>query len=141
VANIDQIAKKLDGIEYGRKFGERVEALIGTPPGVVVVYGYSDDLTEIMGAVYEEEPNGVIYIANGKTMAKPDDDQRETLKEFGVLDAWLAKLDGAIKLETDYTNDGFVVRSCSVPFARFSVMEDGERYGDGIVFEVEPNGQ
>lgn len=51
--NRDELAKLLDGREYGNETDKHVEKL-AKAAGLVIVYGSSDDLMEFRGAVDEE---------------------------------------------------------------------------------------
>lgn len=49
----NELAEKLEGIEYRTDFPEEL-MLLAKEEGLVVVHGYSDDNIELNGAIYEE---------------------------------------------------------------------------------------
>lgn len=120
-----------------RQYGEEL-----TPPeeeearaaGLVVVFGASDDLAEFRGAIRDEAGIGAIRITtNGKFL---EDERMDALKEL---------VDEGVLSESDLPKFGVIIArhtesghsyDTSIPHAKFTVTEDGEHFGEGIVFHL-----
>ena len=126
----EELAAKLDGCEYGEEMTDALVKL-ARESRLVVVYGASDDLTEFNGAIRDEAYLGESFVTAGGSEPRLMDQHDCNCEFCGFKD----KTRGAIRINSDFTKKGFSVR-CSIPAATFSVMEDGERYGDGLVFAV-----
>jgi hypothetical protein len=122
----EDLARKLDGCEYGNEMSaELVNA--AKRSRLVVVYGASDDLTEFSGFFRDEGGLGEFFIVNGSLL-----EPHECNCEFcGFKD----KTHNAIKVTSGFDDNGFHV-TCNAPHATFSVMEEGERYGNGLVIQI-----
>lgn len=132
----DEIARELNGSEYplsiSKGLSERAKA-----GGVVIVYGSSDDLIEFDGAIYDEAgayEGGTFYIdAKGLLdRSQIEDGDDEAIADFvnrkktarSIEAHWLA--DG--RYSWTYTTD--------IPHATFEIVDDGEPYCRGIVFNL-----
>lgn len=128
----EELAAKLTGREYRRELtpAEEKEA---KKNGLVVVYGASDDLVELRGAINEEVgvyDGGSVYLCSGGILANDcgDDDcpyfekEKEKAKHIDAL--WCA--------EGDYS----WTYNTSIPHATFEIVEDGEPYCRGLVFSL-----
>lgn len=122
----EQMAAALDGTEYGSEVSKFLSDE-AKKARLVIVYGASDDLTEFAGFIRDEAGLGTHFIADGKLLDVHDCN----CQYCGFKD----KTRGAVRISSDFGDKGFSVR-CSAPAAIFSIMEDGERYGDGLVFQV-----
>ncbi len=128
------VAEKLNGREYGSELtDEEAEQLQSV--GLVVAFGYSDDNVEFRGAIDEEVgvwEEETIYFFRGMIMCIPCGgnpgcplwkEERKKAKAITVKN-----FDEGWKFETD------------IPHEKFTIMEDGEVYGEGIVFAYEDVG-
>ena len=135
IAELQELAAKLDGRETGNETTKELEAE-AKEKGFIIVFGYSDDCTEFRGAMFEESSGGTTYFSkSGKifdegalnaidklvadgTMARPHVNQIEAVwgKEMpdGRKPSWHYKL--------------------TMPHAEFRILEDGELYCVGVVF-------
>ena len=128
----DELAQKLNGREYGTEleYSERKAAM---EAGLVVIFGASDDLVEVQGALDEEVG------AYGGTSLRLSRQQVTWVGEhscdcdhcgFQALQAQMAEVRAiwggtpAWKIETD------------VPHAEFTIMEDGEPFCQGVVIDL-----
>ena len=125
----EELAAKLDGCEYGEEMSDGLVEQ-ARQSRLVVVYGAFDDLVEFNGAICDEAGLGESFVVGRPTPRLLDPHDCNCM-----YCGFRQKLDGAIRINSDFTEKGFSVR-CSVPAATFSVMEDGQRYGDGLVFAV-----
>lgn len=120
-----ELARKLDGCEYGLEVSEE-DVQLAKENGLVIVYGYSDDNMEFDGALHDEVgcyDGGVARVC--KFGVYTDEVPANTeLREIKAV--WCATEDSAPwTYETD------------IPHATFNVYEDGELYCVGIVFSLE----
>ena len=134
----EEFAAGLDGVvSYGNELDDYARKT-AEENGLVVVYGASDDLMEIDGAISDEADvyeGGVVYFNSDGVLRCPDCEPalydcpyylREMEKAKKIKAVWCPKdSEAAWKYETD------------IPHATFRVFEDGELYCIGIVFSVE----
>lgn len=134
--NIKEFANMLNGREIGNEI-TIAEEQQAKGLGFVVVFGYSDDNTEFSGAIDEEIGSfeeKTIYLdekgifedcANGCRYSR---DAKEKCKTIEAV--WNDGEDGpAWSYKTD------------IPHETFEIMEDGEAWCRGIVFEVKNLGR
>lgn len=120
----EQLATILNGAEYGNEMSNE-EIIIAKESGLVVVYGASDDLMEFEGAINEEFGTEAYFDNEGNTFERCDDDCIHSQRAF----------EKANKIEADYTKEGWRYKT-EIPHATFDIMEDGELYCKGIVFDM-----
>lgn len=108
VEKLKEFAEKLNGRQYLNELTKELEAY-AKENGIVIVYGQSDDLMEVRGAIDEEfgcYDGGIFYLGFAKVEA-----------------VWCPKgTDYSWGYETD------------IPHETFTIMEDDEHYCKGIVF-------
>lgn len=132
------LADILDGAKYGFRLTDEIKAQ-AKHDGLVIVYGASDDLMELRGAINDEVDvyeGGTVYF-DDKGLLKFHDDcggERELCPYYAaakknaktITAVWCPDgTDFAWMYETD------------IPHATFRVLEDGEHYCLGIVFSME----
>lgn len=120
----------------GRDIGQEIECFeekLAKEAGLVVVYGYSDDLVEFRGAICNETGcyRGEKILLNAKGLFEdPDNDcdncpyLQKAKEEMKVIKAVWGKDGISWTYET------------TIPHSTFDIMEDGEVYCRGIVFDV-----
>ena len=120
-----QFAEMLDGKEYGYPQFAKEEIQIAKENGFVIVYGVSYDLMEFEGAIYDEGScfnGGKIYICEtgcvdyGNARTKCIEAKWCNTDEYGNVIKWTYKTD--------------------IPHETFMIYENGEKYCQGIVFEI-----
>ena len=123
--DIHEIAKMLDGREY-RSEVTKEEAAVFKKEGIVVVYGASDDLTEFEGAIYDEYGAGKTIYFNelGRIIQNECCDDCPYFEKIVQTAPWYLR-------STEELPWGWFT---NIPHASFTVIEDGEEYGKGIVF-------
>lgn len=128
--NIQEFAKLLDGREYDNEITPAEEKQ-AKELGFVVVFGVSDDLIELRGAIDDEAgcfDGGEIYLAEDGLLEECGDNckyfraARKQCKTIEVV--WYGEDDYLWTYKTD------------IPHATFDIMDDGEPYCRGIVFEL-----
>lgn len=139
----EELAAKLTGREYTNEITKTEEAE-AKKSGLVVIFGASDDLAELRGAIYDEAgcyDGGEFFLdPTGKQFLLPqiEDEDDEILKKYGVSEAARAVLAAAIKVEALWCKEpGYSwTFATDAPHATFEVMEDGEHYCRGIVIDL-----
>jgi rubrerythrin len=130
--NIKEFADKLNGREYGKEI-TREEMQLAKELGFVILHGASDDLAEFVGAIYDEAgccDGGNIYLTAKGLIGE---------LECGCKYAQAIRKQQeatAKKIEAVWNSEGYSwTYKTDIPHATFEIMEDGEKYCRGIVFE------
>jgi hypothetical protein len=126
----EELAKELHGNEYGEELDAFLEAQ-AVQAGLVVVFGYSDDLTEFRGAVHDETGCSAILLTKDGIFNQDECDSE--CKYFRAAREAIAKSGNKIKAR--YDSEGWTYET-TIPHATFDIMEDGRRYCRGIVFSL-----
>lgn len=127
------VADRMNGREYGNEVTEE-EANELDFHGLTVVYGYSDDNVELEGSISDEigcYDTITIPILDGDILKKCSDDCDDYDCPF-----WRDALARAKNIRATFTSDGWKFET-DFPCEKFTIMEDGEVYGEGIVFAME----
>jgi hypothetical protein len=133
--NREELAAILNGREYRDEI-TRAEHKAAREAGLLVVFGASDDLVEIRGAMEEEEGayhGATISISEALTVIKPREDAGELIAE-----GWTPPK-RFLTVKAEWCPSGFAGSwriSADKPFSKFDIMEDGELYCEGIVIDV-----
>ena len=131
-----ELAAKLNGREYLREITDE-EAKQAKASGLVVVYGASDDLIEFRGAIHDE---GDCY-DGGEILF----DSKGVLPSWGVAsdseesaEAYFERKPKARMIKALFAKEGsYTWTYCTViPHETFEIVEDGEPYCRGIVFNI-----
>lgn len=129
-----EFAAKLTGREMDAEI-TRTEELEAEQHGLVVVYGFSDDLVEFRGDIDDEVGcynGGKILLTKTGVLQTPDCGQDEC-PHFAIAKR-AAKEITAKWCETD---DACWTFETGIPHETFEVFEDGALYCVGIVFSTE----
>jgi hypothetical protein len=131
----EELAKLLDGCEYGSELG-CFDGRVVKACGLVVVYGASDDLMEFEGAICDEvdcyEGGSVLVDAKG-LLTRDDDDDDETIAEYVKRRNAAREIEALWCAEGDYS---WTYRT-DIQHATFEIVEDGAPYCRGIVFALD----
>lgn len=105
--------------------------------GLVVVFGASDDLVEFRGDINDELDayNGTTVKLDGLGLLP----RRESIEDDVELEKYFIRKRGNLKtIEALWcAEDGYSwTFKTDIPHATFEVMEDGEHYCRGIVFDL-----
>lgn len=133
--NIFEFAEKLNGREYGSEL-TREEEKEAERFGFVVVHGASDDLIEFRGAIIDEAgcyDGGTIHFDKNGIFEDCDSDYKYALAAKGLCKIIEAVWCGDDEYSWSYKTD--------IPHATFDILEDGEKYCRGIVFDIQSLGQ
>lgn len=132
------MADQLDGREYPFYLGQEEKRFL-KQQGLVVVYGASDDLMEFDGAIYDEFECCDVGTATIDKKGLLDSwetakDNMDTEEEF---QAYFDRKRNAKQIEAIWCKDGIAWQyKTDIPHATFKVMEGGEVYCVGIVFDI-----
>lgn len=127
--DIHEAAKRLDGNEYGSEGSKELFAEMKANR-LVAVFGASDDLMEVRGAVDDEYGTGPIYFdGRGEIINECDNDE---CPHYAQL------IKGAPSVEANFDDEGYTFTyKTTIPHATFDIMEDGDKYCRGIVFSLD----
>ena len=129
--NKEDLAAKLQGRQIGDEISKE-EIQLARQAGLVVVFGASDDLMELEGAIRDEASiyngGGVLLTERGVYTPDCENDccpheirKQKTLKEIRAI----------------WDEDGFSWQyDTEIPHATFEVFEGSEMYCKGIIFSV-----
>ena len=134
--NAKELAAKLNGREYLREITDE-EAKQAKASGLVVVYGASDDLIEFRGAIHDEGDcydGGEILFALAGVLPSWDSasESEETAQEYFERKAKARTITALFANEPGYT----WTYKTDIPHETFEIVEDGEPYCRGIVFNI-----
>lgn len=134
----EELAKKLDGIEYRKDISSELIAE-AIEYDLVIVYGLSDDLMEIEGAISDEGGcyEGEVFLIDEDGLLP----RRDDIDDDDELEKYFSRKKKAKKLEALWCtphpeNEPAWTYSTEIPHASFNVMEDGEVQCRGIVFDL-----
>ena len=133
----EEIAKLLDGSEYPLNISKELQYGC-LKNGIVIVYGASDDLMEFRGAIREELDcyEGGEFLFDRQGQIKDWYDIRDDISEEDAKDYFQRK-DGAANIEAIWGQGEYSWQyKVDFPCAGFDVVEDGEKYCQGIVFNL-----
>jgi len=128
---IEEFALKLNGREmYGEITYE--EKMLAEKFGFVVIFGYSDDTALIRGAIsgaIDCNDGGPIYFSYPALLKNRCDNKR---CPYFDQEKRYAKV-----VEAVWDSEGyFWIYKTDIPHAAFDILEDGEKFCRGIVFDI-----
>lgn len=127
----DEIAAQLNGSEYPLRISKDISEAAKLA-GVVIVYGASDDLMEFDGAIHDEigaHEGATAYLTKDGLLQNECED--EDCPHFAKMKA------SAATIEALWDNAGYSwTYKTSIPHATFEVVEYGEKYCRGAVFNL-----
>lgn len=132
----EELAAAINGLEYPADPPTNIE-IIAAAHNLVIAYGASDDLMEFRGATYGEiscygggtaliDSQGLIPSRN-----EIDDDDEDALLNY------LTRKKSAHPISAIWDSEGYSwVYKTTIPHATFEIIEDGDKYCRGIVFNL-----
>ena len=135
---VEELAEKLDGMEYGLIIPEAIKTQAKLD-GLVIIYGASDDLMELRGAINDEVDvyeGGTVYFDDKGLLTFHDDcgGERELCPYYAAAKKNAKTITAVWRPEgTDFA----WMYETDIPHATFRVLEDVEHYCLGIVFSME----
>lgn len=131
-----QLAAQLNGREYGKEITKEEEKL-ARENNLVVVFGYSDDLCELRGAITDEVGcyDGGEFLINKNGVLDINDEDSKVLEKYN-LTGHVTK--GSRKIEILWGKDDYsFTYKTDIPHETFDILEDGSKYCRGIVFSLD----
>ena len=130
------LAAKLNGREYCREITDE-ECEQAKAAGLVVVFGASDDLIEFRGAICDEgggyDGGAVLIDAKGiLPWWDSTSECEESAQEYFERKAKARTIEALFAKEGSYT----WTYKTDIPHETFEIVEDGEPYCRGIVFNI-----
>lgn len=131
MTDVEKYAEALNGIEYGTDWKYDDIFTVMKSKGLVAVFGYSDDLMEFRGAVNDETGISKVFFGTSGII----------VNECDCGDACPNWDTSKLKF---YVEGHFAPEWChashvyttNIPSSEFYMMEDGELYCIGIVFDL-----
>lgn len=132
----EELAALLNGREYRQEMTREEEAA-AKAAGLLVIFGASDDLTELRGAIHDEA--GAYYgtvhridrhgfVGNWDDLNHDDEDECE---------AYFKRKGQGIVVGARWSWQGYSWWiEPDVPYAAFDIVEDGEKYCRGVVIDA-----
>ncbi len=120
-------AARLDGSEYGEEGSHELFAEM-RENRLVAFFGSSDDLVEMRGAIHDEASEGEVKLTSSGLLV--NDCRNRDCPYFAQLARYASSITGTFGKE----GWSFVT---DLPHERFVVLEDGDRYGDGLVISLD----
>ena len=128
---VNELAEKLNGNEYDNEIPKELEQE-AKENNLVVVFGASDDLMEFRGAIYDEidaNENVEAFITSKGLLRNECDNDECPYFEF---EKTMTKI-----IEAIWDTDGYSwIYETDIPHSTFDILEDGEKYCRGIVFNL-----
>lgn len=123
----DELATLLNGRQYREEI-TKAEREAAKDAGLVVIYGASDDLMEIEGAVRDETSGDAFFTRDG---ILTNDCEEDDCPYFLAIRAKATPVEGIFGGdEYSWTYD------TTIPHATFEILEDDDKYCRGIVFAL-----
>jgi hypothetical protein len=129
----ESLAAAIHGCEYRQELS-RFDGREAKAAGLVVVYGASDDLMDLEGAISDETgAPGLAYVdalglLNRDSIEDGDDEEIAAFVARKKSARTIRAVCGPSDLSWSYETD--------IPHATFDVLEDGDVYCRGIVFAL-----
>lgn len=137
-----ELAARLNGRELGSEITKAEEAE-AKAAGLVVLFGASDDLVELRGAIDDElgAYEGTTLRITPLGLLPSWETVLEAGTEGDAEDYFRMKASGIAEVKALWCPDGALLGASwayetAIPHATFDVMEDGELYCRGIVFRL-----
>lgn len=135
--NREQMAALINGREYRSEI-TRAEEAQAKASGLIVIFGASDDLLEFRGVVHDEvsayDGTTALLHAAGVMPEWEDFDEKD---DEAMARAYFSLKPRAKPIRAAWDTEGYSwVISADIPHATFEIVEDGEKYCQGIVIHV-----
>jgi hypothetical protein len=138
ILNVQELAEKLNGCEYGNEVSKKLEAQ-ARRNGLVIVFGASDDLVEFRGAIFDEQPafdREKMFVDCDGVVGCPHCDADDCIYV-------IKRMASARAITTLWRADGNIcwTYQTNIPHATFNVIEKDRVYCRGIVFSIDDVGE
>lgn len=139
----EDLAAKLNGRQYMHEIAHAEEDA-AKDAGLLVIFGASDDLVELRGAIKEElgacDGTTILLGRDGNLVPEVDDrDDEEVLEKYGLLGVARQRANSAHTIRALWCAEKggpSWTFATDLPHATFEVMEDDEVFCRGIVIDM-----
>ena len=138
MSTIEQLAEQINGREYRNEIN-REEEEQAKESGLVVLFGASDDLIELRGAINDEVclyDGGEFFIDREGIVPAWENIDHSNIEEARAFFARESDMRVTVDARWDYEDYSWFISVNARPFAVFDIMEDGEKYCRGCVFKL-----
>ena len=136
--NLQEFTAKLNGREYRNEITKAEEAF-AKENGWLVLFGQSDDSVELRGAIYDEVSameGADLHFAN-KQLIEVEEPFEDIDKQITFLAKYGLLLEGKkVEAVWDEEKDFVWTFETDIEHVAFDVLEDGEPFCRGIVFDL-----
>jgi hypothetical protein len=131
LTTIHDVASMMNGREYGNEITKKEEEQL-RKLGFVLVFGHSDDNVELRGTIYDEigawEGTTLYFDKNGLLKNECDDDE---------CPYYARSKESAKTIDVIWGEEGYSwIFKTDISHATFDILEDGEKFCRGIVFDI-----
>jgi hypothetical protein len=113
---------------------------------LVVIFGASDDLCELRGAIHDEMgayQEAMLFIdKHGNLLRELEEDDAKVLAKYDLVGVLLRRHEEAVKVNAFWCRGEYSWDyDCTAPHATFDILEDGEKYCRGLVIDLKECGE
>jgi hypothetical protein len=138
----EEMAAMLNGRQYMNEILAH-ESAKARDAGLLVIYGASDDLIELCGAIENDSEfdafGGTSFrlASDGRIAPEVEPDDEDYLEKYGLLEAARKRFESAIKIKCESDANGYSwFIDTDIPFSPFDILEGAEKYCRGIVIDM-----
>jgi hypothetical protein len=137
----EELAGRLTGRSIGNEITEHEEREAKNH-GLLVIFGASDDLCELRGAINDELGSyveaTVLISEAGTLLPEIEDDDQKILAKYGALGYVRESHRKAKRITSRWHDEGNPCWSyeTTLPHSTFDIMEDGEVFCRGVVVDL-----
>jgi hypothetical protein len=137
----EELATRLNGRQYQEEMrGD--EEVIAKHYGLLVIFGASDDLCELRGAINDEVSawqGAEIHISKGgELLVTIEEDEAEVLRKYGVLKVVEDARKAATKVTVHWckTKEFSWTMETAAPHSTFDIMDGEDGYCRGVILDL-----
>jgi hypothetical protein len=138
----EQLAELLNGSEHRYEIAESQEE-VAKRNNLLILFGESDDLLEARGVINDEfgawEGGEWLLMKEGEVYKElQNDNTYHKAKKICLVDE--ADAENARRIKLEWINarpEGVWKFTTKLAHSKFTVMEDGEPYGEGIIIDID----
>lgn len=135
----EKLAQRLTERQVTDNIIHDVEKEDAKASGLVVVHGGGDDLAVFSGAIHDERFAGheteILLSKDGEFVHQDTEDNEDFLREIKLYDTYMEKFKNKITTVWDEDDISWQYRT-EIPHSTFKIMDEGEVYCIGIVFNL-----
>lgn len=140
---VEKLAFMLNNREYRFEY-EKEHIWFARENNLLIVHGCSDDIVMINGIIHEEYYSEKLWFLKNKIICTEDDfeDIKKAKKELERYGIKVSNLGILFTINVKFPNEeGFKFELINesdqkIEYDRFTVLEDGKEYGQGLVIQL-----